>query len=146
MTTNPMRIHLLVKKRGTCKEVDNGDIVCGLAIYANEYCKKHYSKQYKQHPKGTCKEVGFDGNICKLAAISNIGCCSIHYDKRYCTHMITLKPPFWKWKRTDPVYTACYQRRLVQRSWSFEGSMQCRRMSKDGTSCIQFNKIVQTAL
>ena len=67
MTTNPRQIHQLVKKKnGTCKEVDDGDIVCGLAIYAKGYCKKHYSKQYKQQPKGTCKEVGFDGNICGL--------------------------------------------------------------------------------
>lgn len=104
-----MQIHLLVKNnKGTCKEVDDGDIVCGLAIYAKGYCKKHYSKQYKQQPKGTCKEVGFDGNICGLAAISNIGCCSKHYDKSYCTHMITLKPPFGNGKEQ----TRCTQRAI----------------------------------
>ena len=96
------------KNKGTCKEVDNGDIVCGLAIYAKGYCKKHYSKQYKQQPKGTCKEVGFDGNICGLAAISNIGCCSKNYDKSYCTHMITLNPPFGNGKEQ----TRCTQRAI----------------------------------
>ena len=96
------------KDKGTCKVVDDGDIVCGLTIYAKGYCKKHYSKQYKQQPKGTCKEVGFDGNICGLAAISNIGCCSKHYDKSYCTHMITLKPPFGNGKEQ----TRCTQRAI----------------------------------
>jgi hypothetical protein len=96
------------KNKGTCKEVDNGDIVCGLAIYAKGYCTKHYSKRYRQQPKGTCKEVGFDGNICRLAAISKIGCCSIHYDKSYRTHMITLKPPFGNGKEQ----TRCTQRAI----------------------------------
>lgn len=81
------------KNKGTCKEVESGDIVCGLAVYAKGYCPKHYGKRYRQEPKGACKEVGYGGIICGMPVITK-GYCTKHYEKRYCTHMITLEPPF----------------------------------------------------
>ena len=60
MTTNPMQIHLLVKKikeHAKRKEVDDGDIVCGLAIYAKGYCKNTIVNNTNNSQRGHAKRL-----------------------------------------------------------------------------------------